>query len=176
MLLFAGSGFRCLPALRFLLEQLHELELVEALAKVRIVSVLDGVVGATVYFLGDVTPPIPMDQVQLDNEQVLLHRPLALANGRVQVIVPALTTLLSNAPGQALGHVSPVPGARSRHNLREDLVLLFRPGALGEVAAIVELQPARVALDLRLAGQELADAIPAVLAEFVDITHQFLVL
>ena len=48
--------------------------------------------------------------------------------------------------------MSPVPGARSRHNLREDLVLLFRPGALGEVAAIVELQPARVALDLRLAN------------------------
>ena len=70
----------------------------------------------------------------------------------------------------------PVPGARSRHNLGEDLVLFFCPGALGEVAAIVELQPARVALDLRLAGQELADAIPAVLAEFVDITHQFLVL
>lgn len=117
-----------------------------------------------------------MDQVQFDNEQVFFHGPLALANGWVQVIVPALTTLLSNAPGQALGHVSPVPGARSRHNLGEDLVLFFCPGALGEVAAIVELQPASVALYLRLAGQELADAIPAVLAKFVNITHQFLVL
>ena len=86
-------------ALCLLLEQLHKLELVEALAKVRIVSVLDCVVGATLYFLGNVTPSIPMNQVQLDNEQVLLHGPLALAYGWVQVIVPALTTLLSNAPG-----------------------------------------------------------------------------
>ena len=99
LLLFAGGGFRCLLALCLLLEQLHKLELVEALAKVRIVSVLDCVVGATLNFLGNVTPSIPMDQVQLDNEQVLLHGPLALANGWVQVIVPALTTLLSNAPG-----------------------------------------------------------------------------
>ena len=44
------------------------------------------------------------------------------------------------------------------------------------MAAVVELKPARVALDLRLAGQQLADPVPAVLAKLVNVANQFLIL
>ena len=159
-----------------LLKQLHEFELVEALAQVGVVAVLDGIVGAAVDLLSDVAPTVAMHQVQLDDQKVFFHGPLALADIRVQVVVPALATLLTDAPRQAFGDMGPVAGARRRDNLREDLVFLLGPRALRKVAAVVQLQPARVALDLRFSGQKFTDTIPAVLTESVDVIHQFLVL
>ena len=159
-----------------LLEQLHEFKFVEALAQVGVVAVLDGIVGAAVDLLSDVAPTVAMHQVQLDDQKVFFHGPLALADIRVQVVVPALATLLTDAPRQAFGDMGPVAGARRRDNLREDLVFLLGPRALRKVAAVVQLQPARVALDLRFSGQKFTDTIPAVLTESVDVIHQFLVL
>ena len=107
---------------------------------------------------------------------ILLFGPLVLLYIGVQVIVPPLATLLSDATWQAFGDVSPVPGSWRRHDPRQDLVLVPGPGALGKMAAVVELKPARVALDLRLAGQQLADPVPAVLAKLINVANQFLVL
>ena len=159
-----------------LLKQLHEFEFVEALAQVGVVSVLDGVVGAAIDLLSDVAPTVAVHQVQFDDQKVFFHGPLSLADIRVQVVVPALATLLTDAPRQAFGDMGPVAGARRRDNLREDLVLLLGPRALRKVTAIVQLQPARVALNLRFSGQKFTDTIPAVLTESVDVIYQFLVL
>ena len=90
--------------------------------------------------------------------------------------MPPLPTLLANAPWQTLCDMGPISRARCCHDLSEDLVFLLGPGALRKVTAIVELEPSRVALDLRLARKELADAIPAILAKPFDIAHQFRVL
>jgi len=75
------------------------LRLFQALAEVRVKSVFDGIVSAAVNLLGDVTPAIAMDEVELDDEHVFFHGPLAFSDVRVQVVVPALTALLSNATG-----------------------------------------------------------------------------
>ena len=176
--LFTGMHIVGVLALQLfsLLKQLHEFEFVKALAQVGVVAVLDGIVGAAVDLLSDVAPTVAMHQVQLDDQKVFFHGPLALADIRVQVVVPALATLLTDAPRQAFGDMGPVAGARRRDNLREDLVFLLGPRALRKVAAVVQLQPARVALDLRFSGQKFTDTIPAVLTESVDVIHQFLVL
>ena len=157
-------------------KKLHELKLVQALPQVRIVPILDSIIGTTLHLLSDITPAIAMDQVKLHDEQVFFHSPLALADVWVQVVMPPLATLLANATRQALGHVSPVSCARRRDNFSQDLVFLLSPRALGKVTAVVELEPSRVALDLRFAWEELADAIPTILTESVHVAHEFLVL
>lgn len=89
--------------------------------------------------------------MQFDDQQILLHRPFPLHDVRVQVVVPTLTTLLSYAAWEVLGDLGPVFGALSEHNSGQDLVLLASPSPLCKVAAIDQLEPAGVALDLRLA-------------------------
>ena len=117
-----------------------------------------------------------MHEMKPDNEQVLIHRPLALADVRVQMVVPSLTTLLSNATWEAFSNMGPVSRARRRDNLSEDKILLFGPRTLSKMTAVVQLEPPRVALDLRLAWEELADTVPAILSKSIGISHQFLVL
>ena len=93
-----------------------------------------------------------MHKVQFDDEGILLDRPLALANVRVQVVVPSFAALLSDASWKALGDVGPVFGALGGHDLGEDLVFHLRPRTLRKVAAIVQLEPTSVALDLRFSN------------------------
>lgn len=114
--------------------------------------------------------------MELDDEPVLVDGPLALADVRVQVVVPSLTALLSNATWQALGNLSPVFRALSRDDSSEDMILFFGPGPLGEVATVVQLEPARVALDLWLAREQLTDAIPGVLPEAFNVILELLIL
>lgn len=109
-----------------------------------------------------------MHYVQLHDQRVLLNGPLALADVWVEVVVPPLTALLTDATWEAFGNMSPVLGTVADDNFSEDDVLLLGPGSLGEVAAVIQLEPARVALDLRLAGEELADAVPGVLTKAID--------
>ena len=54
---------RLFAYLFLLLEQLHELKLVQPLSQIRIVPVLDGIVRASIDLLRYVAPPVPMDQV-----------------------------------------------------------------------------------------------------------------
>ena len=125
---------------------------------------------------GDVTPAIAVDNVEFDNELVFLHGPLALGDMRVQMVVPSLTTLLSNATWERLSNVGPIFGAVALNDSGQDLIFLLGPCAFGKMPTVVKLKPACVALDLRLACDELADAIPGVLAVHVDIGLKFHVL
>ena len=114
--------------------------------------------------------------MQLDNEHVFLHGPLALADVWIQVIMPSFSALLSNAPWQAFGHLGPILGTLSRDDVREDLILFLRPGTLGEMATVIELEPACVTLDFRFAREKLADSIPRVLAKSLDVVLQLFIL
>lgn len=110
--------------------------------------------------LGDVAPAIAMNEVESHDEHVFFDGPLALSDVRVQMVVPSLATLLSNASGKTLGDMGPVFGTLSDHDSGQDFIFLARPCAFSKVTAVVEFKPACMALDLRLAWQELADAIP----------------
>ena len=72
--------------------------------------------------------------------------------------------------------MGPVLGALLHDDFGQDLVFLLGPGALREVAAVDELEPAGVALDLRLALQQFADSVPAILTEFLNIFEKLGVL
>jgi len=122
--------------------------LLQALAEVRVESVLDRIISAAIDTLGDIAPAIAMDQVQPHNEEIFLHRPLSLGDVRVQVVVPALAALLSNATRKVLCYLCPILGAQLNNNYRQDLVLLLRPGAFRKMTAIDELEPTCVTFDL----------------------------
>ena len=126
--------------------------------------------------LSNVTPAVAVDDVEFDNELVLLHCPLALSDMRVQMVVPSLSTLLSDTTWERLGDVRPIFGAVALHDSGQDLIFLPCPCAFGKVPAVVQLEPARVAFDLRLTSNELTDTVPGVLAIHVDITLEFHVL
>ena len=100
---------------------------------------------------GDVAPAVAVDEVESHDEHVFFDGPLAFGDVRVQVVVPSLTTLLSNASGKTLGDMGPVFGTLSHHDSGQDFVFLARPCAFSEVTAVVEFKPACMALDLRLA-------------------------
>ena len=71
--------------------------LIKSFTQVRIEAILDGIISTTIHLLSYVTPAIAVYQVQLDNEHILVHCPFALGNVGVEMVVPPLTTLLSNA-------------------------------------------------------------------------------
>ena len=89
--------------------------------------------------LRNVTPAIAVYQVQLDNKHILLGSPLALADVWVKMVVPPLTTLLSDAAGKALGDLCPILGSTSGDNLSQDLIFARRPSGFREVATVYEL-------------------------------------
>jgi hypothetical protein len=86
--------------------------------------------------LGDlaplVTPELPL---LLEQPQVLLSGPLALSDGEVQEVKPALPALLTVALGRAgferlveeFGHTGPFLGACLGNHFPEDLVLPLSP-------------------------------------------------
>ena len=75
--------------------------------------------------------------------------------------MPPLATLLSNTARQVVRNIGPALGAIAEHYRSQNLILFLRPCALCEMAEIVELEPAHVALNLRLTnGHQLADSIP----------------
>ena len=82
------------------LKQINELFVHHPLFKVRIVAIFDLVVGSTFDIFGHLAPPTVIFIVQMHNQQVLLQGPLPLDNSRVEMVVPALPTLLANAPWQ----------------------------------------------------------------------------
>ena len=150
------------------LNHLHKLSVLEPFFKVRIVSILDLIVGASGDELGHLAPASVVFAVQPHDEQVLLERPLALDDVGRQVMVPALPALLANAPGQVHGDSRPVTRPVAPDNRRERLVFGLGPGCVGHVATVAQLEVPLVALNLRLA-QQLADAAPG---RFTQLSHQ----
>lgn len=117
-----------------------------------------------------------MDEVQAHDARVFLGAPLLLVYVWVQVVVPALAALLADAAGEALGDLGPVAWAILSDNFHEDSVFVLGPGARDTVIYVVQLEPADVALDLGLAGHQLANPVPGVAAELIDPHLKMLIL
>jgi len=98
--------------------------------------------------------------VQVDDGRVFPQGPLRFLNIGVKMVGPSFATLFSDASGQVPGDTAPVLGSTLVHFLNQDAVLFLRPRALVEVAHLHQVQPPSVALDLRLAGDKLANSVP----------------
>ena len=86
--------------------------------------VLDCIVGAPREELGDLSPTVPESFVSLENFPVLLIAPRILVDVGIEVVVPALAALLSDAAGEVTSNERPLLRAVLAHE-RDDLEILF---------------------------------------------------
>jgi len=96
--------------------------------------VLDRVVSAARQFFTDLCPPVSQQAVFLsrrykEEDPLLFFGPLLDVDMRVEVVVPALATLLADPPGQMLGYEGPLVGAVFLHQTNHCAVFLLCPGA-----------------------------------------------
>jgi len=94
--------------------------------------VLDGVVGATFKHLGYLSPLVAVVAVHQIEDPLFLSAPADLLYLRVQVVVPALTALLSDPPREVLGDQSPLLGTVLVDKVKDHAILLLGPGTLDE--------------------------------------------
>ena len=92
--------------------------------------VLDRVVGATLEYLGNLSPLVADDAVHEEEDPLLLLVPIDLLDAWVKVVVPALTALLSHTTVQMLRNQGPLLGAVGDHQLQNTPVFFGGPCAL----------------------------------------------
>lgn len=129
--------------------------------------ILDGVVSAAGKTLRDVCPAIPQILVGLNDRNVLLRSPRLASNGRVEVVVPTLTTLLTNASRQMAGDETPVLRSVFPHQCRNLGVFLRRPGSFDEFR-VEDLLPAVQTLQVSSVGKVLRYGLPTFGSEGVN--------
>ena len=74
--------------------------------------------------------------MRLREQQVLLFGPRRLVDGRIEVVVPALATLLADAAVQVFGDQRPLFGAVAVHQLHHQVVLLSRRSERGRAVRL----------------------------------------
>jgi hypothetical protein len=94
--------------------------------------VLDGVVGASGQHLGHFGPLAAVGGVGEEEDPLLMQHPLHLQDGRVQVVVPPLATLLAQTALDELGDEGPPLRTVLLDELAHQAVLLLRPGLLSQ--------------------------------------------
>ena len=129
------------------------------------------VVSAARQELGNFAPLVAVLFVRLDDLAVLLGRPLVLLDVGVQVVVPALAALLTNASRKSLSDVGPVLGAVLVHVLGQLGVLLSTPGSFHH-GRVEHLLPSMQALNVRSLVQEGRDLLPVLGAELLHQLRQ----
>lgn len=97
--------------------------------------VLDGVISAALEHFGDLGPLVVNDPVHQEEDPLLLLTPVYFLDQRIEVVVPALATLLSDAVFEVAGDLGPLLRAIGDHKLEHLPVFLLRPGAL-DVAVV----------------------------------------
>lgn len=90
-------------------------------------SIFYMVICATWQVLCDFRPFVSKFLVESDDGHVLLVGPLVFLDVGVQMIVPPLTTLLSNSPWQSLCNVTPILGSKLCNIFREFLIFFSAP-------------------------------------------------
>jgi hypothetical protein len=66
----------------------------------RVPVVLDGIVCPARQQCSDLGPLLSVRAMRINDDRVLVRRPALLADVRIQMVVPPLTTLLSDAAGE----------------------------------------------------------------------------
>ena len=99
--------------------------------------VFDAVVGAAGQKVGDHGPFVAEGVMGVDQQLVFFRSPFGLRDRGMQVVVPALPTLLTHALGKVARNFRPITRAPLPHELCEQRVLFFGPNALGYHLPIV---------------------------------------
>jgi len=95
--------------------------------------VLDGVVGPAVEHLSNFRPLVFEQAMHQEQNPLFFLAPVDFLNFGVQVIVPALTTLLADSPWELLRDRRPFLGTVLLNELKHFPVLFLRPGSLDDV-------------------------------------------
>ena len=134
------------------------------LAETGVESVLDVVVDSTGHELLYLDPLVAVLLVQLHQLQVLGDGPLGLVEIRVDVVVPAFATLLSDASRQEGCYLLPLFQAELLHLLAQNHVLFGCPVTLDLLnsaitCVVAKLQPAIHALNFALVEPALLQGV-----------------
>ena len=132
------------------------------------------VISATFEVLSDYGPLILVLVVLNVQNELLFERPIVLLDARVQMIVPAFTTLFSDAARQVVRYVCPFLGSISLHEGEYELVFFFGPGAFNELR-VENFLPSMEALYICPAVKALGNLLPVFTVVFLDCTCQLLV-
>ena len=117
--------------------------------------------------LGDFRPLVAVFFVRFDDGPVLFLSPFVFLDSWIQVIVPSLTTLLSNSSGKSLGNVAPVLCSKLLDVFRKLLIFFPAPRALDH-HRIENLLPSVQALHVGPVRKVLCDLLPVLGPIFVD--------
>ena len=95
--------------------------------------VLDSVVSATLQHLGDFSPLVVDDPVHEEQNPLFLLAPGDLLYHGVEVVVPALSALLSDAVWEVLSNQGPFLGSIRFNELEHSPVLLSSPRSFNRI-------------------------------------------
>lgn len=93
----------------------------------RVEMVLYVVVCAPRKHLGDLRPLVTVLVVKLNDFLIFFFCPFVLFNVWVQVVVPSLSTLLSDPAGKSVRNLTPVLSSVSLYHLHELFILFLSP-------------------------------------------------
>ena len=111
----------------------------DILLELRVEPVLNRIICAAWEGLCDLAPFVPKIIMHLQNDTVLLRRPFLFANVWVQMIVPSLTALLPDSPGQSISNSAPVFGTKLLNHCTKHFILLTSPWPLGNKGLVSKL-------------------------------------
>lgn len=121
--------------------------------------ILNGVVSAAFKHLSNLGPLVAVVAVHQVEDPLLLATPPDFLDLGIQMIVPPLTTLLSNAPWEVLRNQSPLLGPVLVDQVKHHAVFFFGPRALDETG-VEHLLPSVKALDICAPGQVFGYPLP----------------
>ena len=136
-----------------------EAHVVDLLLHARVPVVFYRVVRAALQILRDYRPFVLTEPILDVEDELLLKAPVVLLDPRIQMVVPALATLLPDAAWQVVRDVGPLLGAVALHQRQHKLVFFLAPGALDE-CRIEHFLPSMQALDVSAAIQTLRNLLP----------------
>ncbi len=126
--------------------------------------IFNRIVCAALKFKSDFCPLVLIHLVVDNQNEFFLGTPIIFLYFGIQMVVPALSTLLSDAAWQVVGDISPLLSPLPLHKYKYKHVLFFGPGAFHEVR-IQNFLPSMEALDISAAWQLLSYFLPVLAIE-----------
>ena len=95
--------------------------------------IFDSVVCAAFQTMGDLSPLVFVDLVFDEQNELLFLGPLNLLDHWIEMVVPALTTLLADPTREFVGDFGPLLGPLQLYKHQDELVLVFGPRTFDEL-------------------------------------------
>ena len=99
----------------------------------RVPVILNRVVGTTFKNLGNISPLVALAFVRNVEDQLLLETPSILLDLGVEVVVPALSALLSDPPREVLSNCGPLLGTFFLNKSQDEGIFFDAPGSLHKI-------------------------------------------